>query len=664
MLPLPIRTATHVTILLLGLAGVAIGAAPTAADLVSRLGDPSFAERERASEAILRLGRGAVPALESGLQSSDAEVRRRVAELLPLARRSDLDVRFDSFIAGDDEPPLPGWNRFRQLAGDDRSARCLFVSLGRNEPALLETLEKEPAQVGNQLAERTRRMAARSIRRPVADAADQSAAADALLLVAACSTEKNSAAAQQFYNCLYQPDMRSAVRGNVAAQRLLTPFLSRQLDQPWRIHQAVWLARNLGLDEFTENTLKPAARKQAVAAAARAGEPNGLMQAASLATMLGLSDTMETVLKPAARQLAESALEKPDDPARLYQVLNLLQTLNMQDEIDSTLRPAASEAIAGIARKPYDQYRFQLALNLAKSLKLDEPLEQVLKPAAVKALIDACKELPNNPSQLNVALNLVQTFELNAARDDFLKPAVRRLAVAAANSGDFMKLNTATRAVTSLALTDVVNDTLRPAVHKLAAADASEDPERLSRLIAMAEKLGMKDTIDTVLKPRVRQGLRAAVDRPIGQNLHSYLQLARSLAIKDGVPLALKAAQTKSLSAGSRGTALLFVAEFGDKSDIPRLEGLLTDTTVVGSIGLNFDTIHTEVRDVALAAVVSLSGQSPADYDFPYLRFFGGAMRGLSSQSAHCFGFCDKASREAALKKWKERSTAKNDQSG
>jgi hypothetical protein len=654
----PSRILCLATGLFITSAGSVLGESVPVTELVRLLGDPSYGERERASEAVRRLGREAVSALEEGLKASDPEIRRRCAELLPLARRTDVDIRFDAFISDTHvAAPLPGWTNFRKLAGDDRPARIFFVALGRSDRALLETLEQDPSRAGSQLGERCSRLGPRGAWRPGSTGNDGTI--NGLLLAAACSTDKNSTAVQQFFNTLYQPQIRSAIRESIAARRLVSPFLARQLDEPWRLHQAVWLARNLGLYEFTEEFLKPAARKQAVAAAARPDESGNLYQAASIASMLGMQDTIEATLKPAARQLAEKMCEKPDDPSHIFTAYNVLQTLNMQDTIDEVLRPAACLTIAAVAAKPYDQYRFQMALNLARSLQLNQPVEKILKPAAVRALISLSQQLPENPGQLHNALNLVQTFELKEASEDFLKPAARRLATTAAKSGDLGKLTQAAQLVTTLAIVDGADETLRGAVRKLA-VEPTTDANRVTQLVSLAHDLGMKDTIDNALKPQARRALLAAKDRPIKHDIQQSLQLARTLQLKEGVPLAIKAARSQELNAWSRSNAVMFVAEFGGKEHISELEPLLYDKSSIGSMGFNFATIHTELRDVTLAAVVSLSGQSLDDYDYPYLKLFGGAGRALSALSAHCYGFADSAGRDAALNKWKERrATAK-----
>jgi hypothetical protein len=213
--------------------------------------------------------------------------------------------------------------------------------------------------------------------------------------------------------------------------------------------------------------------------------------------------------------------------------------------------------------------------------------------------------------------------------------------------------------VTSLSISDSATESLRDAVRKLA-ADPTTDAERVTRLVGIAHDLAMQDTIDKALKPQARKALLAAKDKPINHNVQQALQLARTLQLKEGVPLALKAAHSKELNAWSRSNAVMFVAEFGGKEQIPSLEPLLNDKSSIGSMGFNFATIQTELRDVALAAVVSLSGQSLDDYDYPYLKLFGGGAGPMSTLSAHCYGFADSAGRDAALKRWKDRqATAK-----
>src|SRR4051812_16054135 len=63
--------------------GQASSSSPTA--LVEQLGAPRFAERERATEELARLGARALPALRAALDSKDPEVRTRAAALVEKA---------------------------------------------------------------------------------------------------------------------------------------------------------------------------------------------------------------------------------------------------------------------------------------------------------------------------------------------------------------------------------------------------------------------------------------------------------------------------------------------------------------------------------------------------------------------------------------------------
>jgi hypothetical protein len=256
------------------------------------------------------------------------------------------------------------------------------------------------------------------------------------------------------------------------------------------------------------------------------------------------------------------------------------------------------------------------------------------------------------------AINLVQTFDLKDASDEYLKPAARKLAGAAAKSGDVTKLTQAAHLANSLALKDVIDDTLQPALRKLA-AESTQDVGRLAQLVTVAQHLNMKETIDNTLKPEARKALLAAADRLDQGAVNQAIQLARTLELKEGVPLALKTARAKQFNSWTRGTALLFVAEYGGKEHVSELEPLLSDRSSVGTMGINFTTITTDLGDVALAVSVTLSGQSLGDYDFPYVKICGAPPRTLANMSPQCFGFTDAAGRTAAFKKWRERATAK-----
>jgi hypothetical protein len=129
------------------------------------------------------------------------------------------------------------------------------------------------------------------------------------------------------------------------------------------------------------------------------------------------------------------------------------------------------------------------------------------------------------------------------------------------------------------------------------------------------------------------------------------LPLAASFELKECADGLAALALARETEAATRGWALLAFARLGGKADVKRLEPLLDDATPVGTKKVGAKTLRAEVRDVALAAVVQLSGRQPDDFGFPYFQ----ALPGLKTiPSPACCGFADGAGREAALKKWKD----------
>src|SRR5258708_7272348 len=58
--------------------------APTTEELIDRLASADFPEREQAAKTLKSRGPDVLPALRKALKHRDAEVRRRVEELIPL----------------------------------------------------------------------------------------------------------------------------------------------------------------------------------------------------------------------------------------------------------------------------------------------------------------------------------------------------------------------------------------------------------------------------------------------------------------------------------------------------------------------------------------------------------------------------------------------------
>lgn len=159
-----------------------------------------------------------------------------------------------------------------------------------------------------------------------------------------------------------------------------------------------------------------------------------------------------------------------------------------------------------------------------------------------------------------------------------------------------------------------------------------------------------------------RKLLAQFLERHLDQNtMPQTIQLAMQLEMKELAPMALKAATNKNSQQWSRATALLAVGRLGTKDNIKDIEPLLKDETNLGTMrfiqqnGLNqrqTTQVTTQMRDVALASMIMLSGQDVQTYEFPYLKLINiGQNRYLSY---NYFGFSDNTQREAALKKYQE----------
>ncbi len=142
------------------------------------------------------------------------------------------------------------------------------------------------------------------------------------------------------------------------------------------------------------------------------------------------------------------------------------------------------------------------------------------------------------------------------------------------------------------------------------------------------------------------------------------IQIAMQLDLKEMAPTAVKMATNKNTQAWTRATALIAVGKLGTKDNIKTIEPLLTDETNLGQMQFNTPgsgviKVETRMRDVALAAMILLSGQSIQDYDFPYLKLVH-----INQQQQYLaynyFGFTNKEQREAALKKFKESREKKD----
>ena len=113
---------------------------------VGELASVKFSIRQFATTNLIAQGVLALPEVEAGLKSSDREVRLRCQRIYRVIRENDFQARLVRFAAdtGLHAHGLPKWPAFRSLAGDNASARQLFVAMQQEQGLFLAEIEQRP----------------------------------------------------------------------------------------------------------------------------------------------------------------------------------------------------------------------------------------------------------------------------------------------------------------------------------------------------------------------------------------------------------------------------------------------------------------------------------------------------------------------------------------
>ena len=124
--------------------------------LIEKLGDPQFTARRKAANRLIQFGISARRALAEGLKHPDPEIRLSCRRILSVVVRREFLDRLDAFVAdeGNGGHDLPGWDRFRELAGSSKPARALFVQMQKAEADLLDLAQRDPEHVLHPLTDR------------------------------------------------------------------------------------------------------------------------------------------------------------------------------------------------------------------------------------------------------------------------------------------------------------------------------------------------------------------------------------------------------------------------------------------------------------------------------------------------------------------------------
>jgi hypothetical protein len=146
--------------------------------------------------------------------------------------------------------------------------------------------------------------------------------------------------------------------------------------------------------------------------------------------------------------------------------------------------------------------------------------------------------------------------------------------------------------------------------------------------------------------------------------LSQAMSVASTLGLPDqGCRIALRLISTKGVQPAYRGNAAATLARLGNKSHLPVLEQLHTDTAVVTTIRVNqpnkpvneWPSYELQTRDVALAVSVLLSGQKLEDYGYVDQFKANGAVTGTTYSYTRFY--LTEETRKTAFEKWKEWRT-------
>jgi hypothetical protein len=128
------------------------------------------------------------------------------------------------------------------------------------------------------------------------------------------------------------------------------------------------------------------------------------------------------------------------------------------------------------------------------------------------------------------------------------------------------------------------------------------------------------------------------------------MALARQMGLPAALGPAREALADSQPSLGEQQEAILLIARFGGVEHVPDLEPLLADGTEINVYHRRRELkFQTRLQDLALVALLRLTGQDPAEYHFASPL----AENAQTVYSPQSVGFATEEDRQAALRKWR-----------
>ena len=151
--------------------------------------------------------------------------------------------------------------------------------------------------------------------------------------------------------------------------------------------------------------------------------------------------------------------------------------------------------------------------------------------------------------------------------------------------------------------------------------NAAKEPNVLQQAVNLCKQFNFNDTIDRVLVPAGKELLKRTAEGKIpAHSIQSVFTAAQQLNLPETKEVALKLLGNPRLDTLSKAMALVAIGRFGDKSNVKDLLPLLADKTRIAAGSINNISYTTEVRDVALFALIRMTDQHFCDYQFAYTK--------------------------------------------
>lgn len=144
--------------------------------------------------------------------------------------------------------------------------------------------------------------------------------------------------------------------------------------------------------------------------------------------------------------------------------------------------------------------------------------------------------------------------------------------------------------------------------------------------------------------------------------IYLNIYIIQNFQLKEATDTLIDMALTKTTPVSYRGQALCVLPRLNANDKVAKLQTLFSDTTTVANSTRNTVKFTTQLRDVALAMSIILSGDDIAAYPFPMLKQQASQVQAWKNNptaayySPYYMGFTDDKERAAAFKMWEERS--------